>query len=1142
MMKNLIFSVVLFVLSFTGLAQDTITIQTLTFDSITTRRGVWQFPREGTFRKILMQYTLKCDALTQHDQYPCGEWDYLTYNIFHKHTGVFDSTLLFHPSYTLIGGKTPDSIMLRNEPCYSYHRNYHTFVTAADTFALTNSAIGTGAVSTDQLLNTGKTASRSQFIWTREELESAGIAAGPITGLKLSSSGGGDLVARLTIRMALTSLVFTGSDLLDELDTFYVHGVDFSIPGWIDLNFTHPFFWDGISNIVIDFSSSRPLPGLNAQIAADSAGSICGIVSGSNNYALSFDGQTDFVQLPGGVYFDGNFTFEAWIYKRSNQNWSRVFDFGNGPGNDNVIIVLSNETSGKLSFHVNRPVVSKSFIMSDPTPLNTWTHVTLRLRNNIGWVYINGEFVKAGVLTLPDSVVRERNYLGRSNWDNDGFADMMMDEVRLFNHALEPEVIAGHYRKPLSEPAADSSLVFYFTFDQGSGDEVEDLSENGMAGKLYGLPQYYRIQGEELQTGFDTTSLRPMVVFENLITSSLNHEIITVLDTVENAPLEYILFDDPGNPLIATDTIRKHQAGFSWIYDNWQKADSVWNTPDEVLKLEMRPYYDAPYEIVDDYEIGRFITPYGINLDLGPQGFTWTYDVTDYAHLLKGAVDFSAGNQQELIDVRFLFITGEPPREIIKLDKLWGGLNFWYYRDLASDAALSLTKVPVNPGAAQFKVKTLLSGHGHNSNTGEYPHCCEWKDNNHFLYINNQLARDWKIFQYNECAMNPVFPQGGTWNGAREGWCPGDMVRYRDYEITDFVDSDTISIDYDITPVPPDNEGMGWGNYMVGMQLLQYGPNTHVTDAELYEVVSPSNSGYYSRLNPVCYNPEVIIRNNGTTDLTSLRFWYSVSGGKPETWNWNGRVPPHETSSVFLPVSGNSFWMGDSLHRFTVTVSLPNGLPDQYAENDTGISLFNMPDFYNEPFVLNFKTNKQAYRYSLKIRDNTGQELLSLENLENNTVYTDTIGYADGCYTLELLDQENLGLSYWAYPEQGSGYLRIDNQGGGHLKTFDPDFGRSVLYAFNLGESYYISDPETVVFNIYPNPFEEVIKIHIPYAAGKSSLKVFNSMGVSVISSDVNFDGKSSVDVDLNGLPAGIYFVSVKSGSGIFTRKVIKQK
>ena len=100
----------------------------------------------------------------------------------------------------------------------------------------------------------------------------------------------------------------------------------------------------------------------------------------------------DFLELPEDTYFNSNFTFQAWFYKRSNNNWSRIFDFGNGPDVNNVIVVLSKETTGKLSFHINNNTIDRSFEFPDVIPLNEWTHVTLRLTNYLGWLYINGKF------------------------------------------------------------------------------------------------------------------------------------------------------------------------------------------------------------------------------------------------------------------------------------------------------------------------------------------------------------------------------------------------------------------------------------------------------------------------------------------------------------------------------------------------------------------------------------------------------------------------------------------------------------------------------------------------------------------------------------------------------------------------------
>ena len=53
-------------------------------------------------------------------------------------------------------------------------------------------------------------------------------------------------------------------------------------------------------------------------------------------------------------------------------------------------------------------------------------------------------------------------------------------------------------------------------------------------------------------------------------------------------------------------------------------------------------HYYQPYEIIEDIEIARYITPYGIQFDLGPNGFSWIYDVTDYQNYLKDTVDLRA--------------------------------------------------------------------------------------------------------------------------------------------------------------------------------------------------------------------------------------------------------------------------------------------------------------------------------------------------------------------------------------------------------------------------------------------------------------------------------------------------------------------
>ena len=86
----------------------------------------------------------------------------------------------------------------------------------------------------------------------------------------------------------------------------------------------------------------------------------------------------------------------------------------------------------------------------------------------------------------------------------------------------------------------------------------------------------------------------------------------------------------------------------------------------------------VPFEVVDRYELYRYITPYGIGLDLDEDGWSWWYDVTDYMHLLRDSVQLEAGNWQELLDLKFHFIEGEPAREVLR--NIWAMKRFGAYQ------------------------------------------------------------------------------------------------------------------------------------------------------------------------------------------------------------------------------------------------------------------------------------------------------------------------------------------------------------------------------------------------------------------------------------------------------------------------------
>lgn len=1125
---------------------DTTVVQTLTFSDITKRRGVWTFPDTShSFRKILMYQTLKCDHATTQDGYACGEWDYVYYNYLYDHTGVLDSSLITIPKFK-VNGLSPDTFAYSNVASYTYQNNWQYSIVYDSTITENAYTPDTGNIILNHTLQSSLKTTFSQYLWTQSELSAAGLTAGTIDKLKLDIAALGSDLDFLKIEIKHTNLnQLTIDDYETGLQTVYEHNTSFSTVGLNEINFINSFVWDGASNIVIQISYKNSASGTNTSVYGDTTSFQSAVYSTQIDNYLSFNGP-DYVEVPVTTIatLDSFVTISFWQYGDPAMQPQNDYCFEAGDANDKRVLgthlpwsngsVYWDAGSGTYD-RINKATPSPDYYKGK---WNHWAY-TKNVHTGTMKMYVNGVLWHSGTGKTRDISGITKFKIGASR-NADKSYDGFINDFRVWNKDLDLATINAWMNKDVdaSHPYY-SNLIAYYKFDQETGIIANDNSSFSINASIFGLPERKTLVGSENFRNLVGSNERPNITFVqgNYIT---HKDSVLNIDSTMNSPLSIFVYTDSTLAPLATDTLLIWDYGYTYTYQNGVLFDSTFIAPTDSLFNGTISYWSAPFEVVERYEIGRFITPYGINLDLG-NGFTWVYDITDYAHLLHDTVDFQGGSQSELIDCKFVMIEGTPVRELVQMDKIWGNNGNRSYKNLADDISMSAKDIAKNPNASTYQVKTRITGHGHNSTTGNYPHCCEWKDNAHYLYVDNNLVDTWHIWKTNECAMNPVYPQGGTWPGAREGWCPGDIVHDVNFEITNFITGDTITVDYDITDVPANNVGMGNGNYLMAMHLMQYGPTNSSLDAEVYDVLTPNNSQYYSRQNPMCSDPKIVIRNSGSTTLTSLTITYGVSGGVNKVYNWSGSLDFLETEIVSLPIDKGAFWVGDGSDKFIVTVSQPNGSVDQNSLNDSYTTRFKLPDVYAENFIVFLRTNNIPGDNAYTITDIDGNVVVSKSGFAANTSYYDTLWLPMGCYELKLTDAGNDGLSYWAYTAQGAGSFKLKKNGGFFLKTFEPEFGHSISYAFTIGDITNVEENKSISeINIFPNPNSGLFTLDIVGLHGATSINVYSSVGELIHSNQLDLQGVFAQEINLNGHADGIYFIKITNDKETIIKKVIK--
>ncbi len=1111
-----------------GGPEDTLTVQTFTYGS--PLRGWFQFPPDSNrYRKVWLYYKLKCDKGTTQDNYPCGEWDYLTYTYLYEHTGLMDSTLYYQPSFE-VKGASPDSFAYKRSPVWTLRSRSEKIASVSDSQNLSLVTLGKAQVAGNIPLSSNFSDARSFSLWTADELLAAGLQPGKIYGMELRIAHAGSPLRKLRIGASHinTDSIYPGlSGLADGL-TVYERNTTLADTGWQAFVFDTPFNWDGQSNILFSFSFDNYAPGEANLLWLENKGPGKQLIRGGSDHFLFFR-DNDYVEVPAEAVasLDQKVSISIWV--KGNPGFQPQNDYlfeARNADDQRLLNVHFPWSNGRIYWDAGNDGSGYDRIDKAATSTETegaWNH----------WVFIKD--ASAGIMRIYKNGAKWHEGSGRkksmagistfligANVFGSGNFDGAIDEFAVWDTVLSPEDIARLSRQSVAAAnPAPTHLLVYYPFDEDQYPLARDQSGRAFDGRMFGLPGIHHHPGQALQRDFADSPLRPAIRFIQGI-SGIQNDTRYVIDSLARDPLSLVLYGSTTDPSSASDTLMVWEPGMQYnLAGNGRISDSMPAKPDTTIYRSDAPYYGAPFEVVNRYELLRYITPYGIGLDLGAQGdgegFTWKIDVTDFAPLLADSVELSAGNNQEFLDMKFVMIKGTPPRDVKRIRNVYTG-GHRYDASLETEFLVPKT-FQTREDEKGAKLRITNTGHGFGGNRN----CAEFCPTNNDIKVNGSKRYGQYLWRDN-CDMNPVYPQGGTWIYSRTNWCPGAEVNVDEYELTPFyTPGDSISIDYDM------EAGYNWNGqgsapyWRIEAQLITYGAPNFRNDAEIEMIISPNKWAYYKRFNPICSNPVVRIRNSGSEVLKSLTIRYGVENAEMHSYQWSGNLAFMESEEVTLPLANFGSWSGRAV--FVAKTENPNGVADEHPENDMMKTEFEKVPQYPPTLIFWLRTNAAGNESHYKIFDQDGNVVKSGDNFKSNTLYKDTLRLDTGCYRLVLYDRGGDGLSFFANND-GNGYARLMD-GFSTLRQFQPNFGAQIAQSFTVG--YPMTVDEGVKenrFTVYPNPGSGDIYInHRGNHLLKFRLRVYDARGRLLITRSMVAGNRSTERIELGPYGKGLYLL-----------------
>ena len=200
--------------------------------------------------------------------------------------------------------------------------------------------------------------------------------------------------------------------------------------------------------------------------------------------AVEFSGSGVGLTLNNSLDLGGATTVSAYARFDDLENgvWQRVFDFSNGPFNDNILLTQVKGTNS-IRFEIyNGRNSAGSVEVADVIVPGEWAHWTATVSDTGAMaLYKNGALIGSAQGEKPNIASRTVNYLGDSPWQSDSTLNGAITDVAIFMDELSATEVAIHFGQVQdSEPLVafeDGDDILYGSagtdiFDGAAGNDI----------------------------------------------------------------------------------------------------------------------------------------------------------------------------------------------------------------------------------------------------------------------------------------------------------------------------------------------------------------------------------------------------------------------------------------------------------------------------------------------------------------------------------------------------------------------------------------------------------------------------------------------------------------------------------------------